>query len=78
MKVLRDILYCETAQNQLRGCLNIKFHERLQRSIKIIPVILQYPDNNLRQAGADITGQLQVRPMLYTLYIDINAIHLVY
>ena len=22
--------------------------------------------------GADITGQLQVRPMLYTLYIDIN------
>ena len=24
------------------------------------------------QAGADITGQLQVRPMLYTLYIDIN------
>ena len=26
----------------------------------------------LRQAGADITGQLQVQPMLYTLYIDIN------
>ena len=26
----------------------------------------------LKQAGADITGQLQVRPMLYTLYIDIN------
>merc|ERR1711867_363983 len=26
----------------------------------------------MRQAGADITGQLQVRPMLYTLYIDIN------
>ena len=25
---------------QLRNCLNIKFHERLQRSIKIIPVIL--------------------------------------
>ena len=25
-----------------------------------------------KQAGADITGQLQVRPMLYTLYIDIN------
>ena len=25
-----------------------------------------------RQAGADITGQLQVRPMLYTLYISIN------
>ena len=24
------------------------------------------------QAGADITGQLQVGPMLYTLYIDIN------
>ena len=24
------------------------------------------------QAGADITGQLQVRPMLYTLYISIN------
>ena len=24
------------------------------------------------QTGADITGQLQVRPMLYTLYIDIN------
>ena len=26
-----------------------------------------------KQAGADITGQLQVRPMLYTLYIDINV-----
>ena len=26
----------------------------------------------LKQAGADITGQLQVRPMLYTLYISIN------
>ena len=26
----------------------------------------------MKQAGADITGQLQVRPMLYTLYIDIN------
>ena len=26
----------------------------------------------IQQAGADITGQLQVRPMLYTLYIDIN------
>ena len=25
-----------------------------------------------KQAGADITGQLQVQPMLYTLYIDIN------
>ena len=25
-----------------------------------------------KQAGADITGQLQVRPILYTLYIDIN------
>ena len=25
-----------------------------------------------KQAGADITGQLQVRPMLYTLYISIN------
>ena len=25
-----------------------------------------------KQAGADITGQLQVWPMLYTLYIDIN------
>ena len=25
-----------------------------------------------KQAGADITGQLQVRPMLYTLYIGIN------
>merc|ERR1711867_41263 len=25
-----------------------------------------------RQAAADITGQLQVRPMLYTLYIGIN------
>ena len=25
----------------------------------------------MKQAGADITGQLQVRPMLYTLYIDI-------
>ena len=25
-----------------------------------------------KQAGADITGQLQVRPMPYTLYIDIN------
>ena len=25
-----------------------------------------------QQAGADITGQLQVRPMLYTLYIGIN------
>ena len=25
------------------------------------------------QAAADITGQLQVRPMLYTLYIDINV-----
>jgi len=24
------------------------------------------------QAGADITGQLQVWPMLYTLYIGIN------
>ena len=28
--------------------------------------------NELHQAGADITGQLQVRPMLYTLYIGIN------
>ena len=27
---------------------------------------------DIEQAGADITGQLQVRPMLYTLYIDIN------
>ena len=26
-----------------------------------------------KQAGADITGQLQFRPMLYTLYIDINV-----
>ena len=26
-----------------------------------------------KQAGADITGQLQVGPMLYTLYIDINV-----
>ena len=25
-----------------------------------------------KQAAADITGQLQVRPMLYTLYIGIN------
>ena len=25
-----------------------------------------------KQAGADITGQLQVWPMLYTLYFDIN------
>ena len=25
------------------------------------------------QAGADITGQLQVRPMQYTLYISINV-----
>ena len=25
-----------------------------------------------KQAGADITGHLQVRPMLYTLYIGIN------
>ena len=25
-----------------------------------------------QQAGPDITGQLQVRPMLYTLYFDIN------
>ena len=38
LKVLRDILYCETAQNQWRGCLNIKFHQRLQRSFTIIPV----------------------------------------
>ena len=28
--------------------------------------------NIIIQAGADITGQLQGRPMLYTLYIDIN------
>ena len=27
----------------------------------------------MKQAGADITGQLQVGPMLYTLYIDINV-----
>ena len=27
----------------------------------------------VKQAGADITGQLQVRAMLYTLYIDINV-----
>ena len=27
---------------------------------------------NRKQVGADITGQLQVRPMLYTLYIYIN------
>ena len=26
-----------------------------------------------KQAGADITDQLQFRPMLYTLYIDINV-----
>ena len=26
----------------------------------------------MKQAAADITGQLQVRAMLYTLYIDIN------
>ena len=26
----------------------------------------------IKQAAADITGQLQVRPMLYTLYIGIN------
>ena len=25
-----------------------------------------------KQAAADITGQLQVRPMVYTLYIGIN------
>ena len=30
-------------------------------------------ENIKRQAGADITGQLQVGPMLYTLYIDINV-----
>ena len=29
-------------------------------------------DVNKKQAGADITGQLQIRPMLYTLYIGIN------
>ena len=27
---------------------------------------------SIEQAAADITGQLQVRPILYTLYIGIN------
>ena len=31
-------------------------------------------DKTPKQAAADITGQLQVRPMLYTLYIDINLL----
>ena len=34
-----------------------------------LPTLERFLD---KQAGADITGQLQVRPMLYTLYIDIN------
>ena len=34
---------------------------------------VQYTRTDIHnKAAADITGQLQVRPMLYTLYIDIN------
>ena len=34
--------------------------------------VLYQVQKDIKQAGADITGQLQVRPMLYTLYIGIN------
>ena len=31
----------------VKGLFKYRFHERLQRTFKIIPVILYYPDNNL-------------------------------
>ena len=33
---------------------------------------LNFEQIKFRQAAADITGPLQVRPMVYTLYIGIN------
>ena len=47
----------------------IKWMLNLDENVrKICENIKQY----LKQAAAHITGQLQVRPMLYTLYISIN------
>ena len=54
-----------TISNTCNLCINEKMY------------ILYFPEfgslnSRSEQAGADITGQLQVRPMLYTLYISIN------
>ena len=43
-----------------------------KQPVSIFLKFIQFQFKREIQAGADITGQLQVRPMLYTLYIDIN------
>jgi len=50
-----------------------KDNNTLLAVLSLLILMLEASSLVTKQAGADITGQLQVGPMLYTLYIDINV-----